>query len=219
MAAFTNLTEPLIRRAVLHVYNRKRKVQKEGAGEPRLKYKETAADLARDYGVVLTPLLLKSKKVSTLITCQRDQSSNPLCFSFCSLLRCCCCCCRALLCVIIAAAQAELSLEVMSEAWIKEDEGYNSESVRNQIMARFPRAVPAAAGAAGSGARAGQDPTVVTASATFVARQLQLIHGELAGIAGSLRVLADRKITGGRASVVTALGKLLNSSADHDESG
>lgn len=68
MATFTALTDPLIRKAVLHVYNKHRLQQKGGTGESRLKYVATSADLAHGYGCIIASSLLKNKRVSTLDT-------------------------------------------------------------------------------------------------------------------------------------------------------
>jgi len=138
-----------------------------------------------------------------------------LMLSFCS---CCCCCC---LCSAVCP-QKDLEKEIADEKWIEEDKGYSSETMRNQIMSRYPQSMPpliAAAAAASGVGSVGRDPRAMSADGQHVGRQLQLIHGELASIASSLRIIADRVITKGRASVVRSLEKLGNSPPDPDESG
>lgn len=118
--------------------------------------------------------------------------------------------------MIVRFLQDKLNAEVTNPIWIEEDKGYDSEAMRNQIMSRYPASMPSIRASASSSAAAAHSRSTTSADGQHIGRQLQLIHGELSGIATSLRILTDR---GGRTSVVAALRKLGNSNADASESG
>jgi hypothetical protein len=76
MTTLTTLTDPLVRKVVLHVYAQNLKADK-GSGMARKKFTRTESQLAVGYGLLISSTHIKNKVVSTHDTCAIDIGSTP----------------------------------------------------------------------------------------------------------------------------------------------
>jgi hypothetical protein len=109
-------------------------------------------------------------------------------------------------------------LVLYTDQWLADDAEYDSDAYVSQVACKYSRASSTlSAGLSSVGV------SIATGAATAASareqRYLQLIHGELAGINGSLRMIANVIAGGGsRAKVKESLQNLLNTNADDSES-
>jgi hypothetical protein len=217
MAAIGTLSDPVIKKVVLHVFNKHRHdvAGKDGKlAANKKKYTNTCQQLESQYGLSVKHTWLKGKNVrNAASTSRRRPSSASLCF--------------ACLCAVRGFVQEELEA-CYDEAWAEDDEGYQTEGLVAQVMTLYPSAMPGGASARaaasparskGAAASSSPGPAAAAAVAARDQRHLSLIHGELCNISGSLRLLANFFVTGSRASVRQSLVKMMNSMPDEDESG
>lgn len=218
---------------MLHVYNKHRHpiVGADGTLKPaKLKYKATAHNLHLGYGLIVDPLFLKNKVVRPADWVPGDRRSRHWCITIFFFLPHMHAVSPSMCARVCACVRGQKTLEEMcNSAQFQEDEaGYDSETHKNLLMSRYPRAGPgmgqwAGKGGASASGRAGAAAAAPGSSlspdAAHLGRQLQLIHGALVDMCSEMRIISGRALSASRGTVAKAASHLLNTKAEDNETG
>lgn len=234
MTEVRDLSCPLMTKVLLHTYNKNRAPVQGADGKlsaSKLKNTGTAKALAIRYGLIVQPQFLKNNVVRSAARVQEVGGSSPcrctMIFFFAHSCAYAVAVPVAVLCVrcCVSLRQRELTNRCNEAAWQEEDKEYDSDSMKNALMSRYPTAIPGSVRINAKGGSAtvlgapAAPSSVVSAGDLHIGRQLQLIHGALIDIGADLRLLSGRATAGSRGKVSAAASFLLNGTAEEDESG
>lgn len=214
MATITNLSDPLVKTVVAHVFNKYRAdvVGKDGKAQPsKVKYRDTSAALLARYGLSFDAKILKQRNVrgarsTRRMACVRSPTGS---LTWCAAACCCSFC--------VGARQTQLEEHFKTLEFELDESGYESPAMMGKIALRYIAAGKTA------GSRPSQGESSASASSTRASvvqdMSLKLIQGELANMNDSLRIIAASLTSGSRMKVKKSLENLLNTPEDDDESG
>jgi len=209
----TNCSDPLVRRIVLHVFNKYHAdhVSELADGTKKVtpskkKYVHTHHELLTRYGLDISPTVIKAANAGVgRKRCGLGGTSLEAADANTRL--------RLPSPPLLPPYQGALALTCLTEAWQETDDGYDSGDNIGEVVNAFPLAAPA-------GPRAGSSSLGTPSTHELrTYRALQSIQGHMANISQSLRVIAEAAAGGSRASARASLNALLNCDATPSEDG